>query len=78
MTLEEFKKMDEEEQFEAFLFGIHIGFKVNYNLKIQCKQVNDFYVECIFKGNKFVRMRSHRDTKLIEPYLENMDIDFLH
>jgi hypothetical protein len=70
MTLYQFNLADEMEQIEAFWDGIFIGEIQDGDFTIECRQINDFYVEYKKKDGHYWDVRSHRNPKLIDPYME--------
>jgi hypothetical protein len=72
MTLYQFNLADEMEQIEAFWDGTFVGEIQVDDYTIECRQINDFYVEYKKKNGHYVDMRSHRNPKLIEPYLNQL------
>lgn len=52
---------------------------LGYNLKILLYQINDFYVESFYnpKRNRIFMFRAFKSERLLEPYLEQIDISSL-
>lgn len=72
MTLYEFNAADEMEQIEAFWNGVLIGKRNNGEFEIECRQIDDFYVEYKIKGHQYIDMRSFKNPDLLQPYLDQM------
>jgi hypothetical protein len=65
------------EQIEAFWNGVFIGKRSDGEFEIECRQVNDFYVEYKISGHQYMDMRSFKSPDLLQPYLDQMGkIDF--
>lgn len=72
MTLYEFNSADEMEQIEAFWNGVLIGKRNEGEFIIECRQIDDFYVEYKIKEHQYIDMRSFRNPDLLQPYLDQM------
>jgi hypothetical protein len=72
MTLYQFNNADEIEQIEAFWNGIQVGERGKGDFKIECRQIDDFYVEYKILGGHYIDMRSFKSPDLLEPYLDQM------
>jgi len=69
--------LDEMEQIEAFWNGVQVGERKKGEYTFECRQIDDFYVEYHVLGGHYLSMRSFRNPDLLEPYLEQINIDFL-
>ena len=70
MSLYDFMQLDEMEQIEAYQNGFNVGSYTKNGKEFECRQIEDFYVECRIKEGRFYRdMKCHKNTNLIEPYL---------
>ena len=72
MTLYEFNGADEMEQIEAFWNGVVIGERSDGEFKIECRQIEDFYVEYKIKDHQYIDMRSFKNPDLLQNYLDQM------
>jgi len=72
MTLYEFNNADEMEQIEAFWNGVPIGERSDGEFKIECRQIDDFYVEYKILGGHYIDMRSFKNPDMLQPYLDQM------
>jgi hypothetical protein len=72
MTLYEFSNSDEMEQINAFWNGVHVGERSNGEFKIECRQIDDFYVEYKMLGGHYIDMRSFKNPDMLQPYLDQM------
>ena len=80
MKLCEFEFLPEAEQLDVIQEdGVYIGKRWRKNFSILLYQVNDFYVEVIYsKYRCYVsNIRCFSSTDLLEPYLEQVDIEHL-
>jgi hypothetical protein len=75
MTLYQFNLSDEMEQIEAFWDGVLIGERKEHDYTIECRQINDFYVEYKKKDGMYVDMRSYKNPDLLDLFLDQMKID---
>jgi hypothetical protein len=76
MTLYEFKILDEKEQIDSFWCGVLVREINEGEFTIECRQIDDLYVEYNKKGKHCVDMRSFRNPDLLKPYFEQMnDLD---
>jgi hypothetical protein len=73
MTLYQFQLSDEMEQIEAFWGGILVGERKEEEFTIECRQIDDFYVEYKKQGKHYVDMRYFRNPDLLKPYFDQMD-----
>jgi hypothetical protein len=79
MTLYDFIALDEMEQQEAIWKGTHIGDRQDEEHNILLYQFDNFYVEVFYhrEYNVVRRYRPFTTTKLLEPYLGQIDISGL-
>ena len=61
------------EQIEAFWDGVYIGERSDGEYKIECRQINDFYVEYKILGGHLIDMHSFKEPGLLQPYFDKMD-----
>lgn len=73
MTLYQFNLLDEMEQIEAFWNGVLVGEVKEGELHtIECRQIDDFYVEYLKREGVYVDMRSFKNPDLLQRYLDQM------
>jgi hypothetical protein len=77
MTLYQFLRSDEMEQIEAFLDGVLVGCRSEGAFVIECRQINDFYVEYKILGEHYIDMCAFKNTDRLQPYLSQIDISNL-
>jgi hypothetical protein len=77
MTLKDFLHADEMEQVEVFWNGTFVGSRRDGGFVIECRQVNDFYVEYTILGGHYIDMHVFKDPELLQPYLDQVDISSL-
>lgn len=77
MTLYEFLRSGEMEQLEAFWNGIPVGTRSNGGFVIECRQIDDFYVEYKILGGHYIDMCGFKNPELLHPYLHQIDISNL-
>lgn len=80
MTLSEYNRLDQVEQFEAlYNYGIHIADRADNDYCIILFQLHNFYVELFFhiEQNALKKLRSFSNIDLIKPYLEQIDLSEL-
>ena len=77
MTLYEFLRSGEMEQIEAFWAGIFIGQRSDGAFAVECRQIDDFYVEYKILGGHYIDMCAFKNTDLLQPYLGQIDISSL-
>ncbi len=67
------------EQIELFWEAVHIGERKEDKFVLICRQIEDFYIEYRIDPNNemYVDVKVFRDTTLIEPYLEQVEVDIL-
>jgi hypothetical protein len=78
MKLCEYENLPEAEQLELIQNdGIYIGKRWEKKYSILLYQIEDFYIEVIYRKYRcFVSsIRCFRSTLLLEPYLEQIDIE---
>jgi hypothetical protein len=74
----EYENLPEAEQLELIQNdGVYIGKRWNKKISILLYQINDFYVEVIYRKYRCYvdRIRCFRSTMLLEPYLDQVDIE---
>jgi hypothetical protein len=72
MTLYQFSLSDEMGQIEAFWDGMLVGQRKSGEFLIECRQIDDFYVEYKILEKQYIDMRSFRNPDLLMPYLDQM------
>ncbi len=72
MTIYEFNSADEMEQIEAFWDGVLVGERSDGQFKIECRQINDFYVEYKIREHQYIEMRSFKNPDLLQPYFDQL------
>ena len=74
MVLSEFKELDTQHQIWVFAGGIKVGRCEEDGIIAECRQVDDFYVECEIDSMNNFRcfMFSHRNTRLLDRYFDRM------
>ena len=77
MTLDEFLRCGEMEQLEAFWNGIFIGNRSSGAFVMECRQIDDFYVEYKILGGHYIGMSGFKNPELLHPYLNQIDISSL-
>ena len=62
------------EQIEAFWDGALIGDRMEGDHKVECRQIDGFYVEYKFDitGEHYIDMRSFNNPDLLQPYFDQM------
>jgi hypothetical protein len=70
MTLCQFNAADEMEQIEAFWKGVLIGKRKDDEFEIECRQIEDFYVEYKILNGQYIDMRSFMNPHMLQPYLD--------
>lgn len=76
MTIYEFKALSGFEQAEAVWNGTLLTHREDGFFRILLYQVDAFYVEVYYhkEENVLLRLRSFTTTRLLEPYLEQIDL----
>ena len=76
MTLYDFIKMDEPEQAEAVWDGVFIAEREYKEDRILLYAVDEFYVEVFYNKvtNAINRFRPFTTVRLLDPYLDNIDL----
>lgn len=77
MNIQQFSLLNELEQQESFWKGIEVGARRSGNFVIECRQIDDFYIEYHVLGGHYINIRCFKNPDFLEPYLENINIDFL-
>lgn len=80
MTLYQFKNLNKGRKLEVVCQnGVRLLEREEGDFMITLYQIGYFYVEVFFHQNKMhiTQLRSHNSTVLLEPYLEQMNINFL-
>lgn len=75
ITLYDFLRMSEADQYEAAWKGNYLGERQEDNLRIQCYSLVTFYVEVYYdrKENQIRRLRSFSRIEQLAPYLKASD-----
>jgi len=74
MSLNEFLGFDEMEQIEAFWTGVFIGRRSDGGFVIECRQIDDFYVEYKILGGHYIDIHVFKDPAFLQAYLSEIDI----
>jgi hypothetical protein len=77
MTVNEFNRMDEEDQLKAVWDGVFIADRDDEEHAILLYQIDGFYVE-VYYHKKYFEVRKLRwfsSTNYLEPYLEKIDLN---
>lgn len=76
ITLYNFIAMNETEQANAVWNGTYLGDRFECDYVIQLYTVSTFYVEVFYdpKENKIIRFRPFKTNKLLDPYLNRIDL----
>jgi len=74
MSLYEFLVSGEMEQIEAFWTGVFVGQRSDGQFVMECRQIDDFYVEYKILGGHYIDMCAFRNPELLQPYLSQIDI----
>ena len=80
MMLKDFKLLPQSDQVDLiYRHGVYIGKRKEEELIILLYQVEGFYVEVVYKRyrHKVISMRCSSSTSLIDPYLEQIDVEHL-
>ena len=79
MTLHQFTTLNEFEQHNAVLDGVHIGDRPRGRYWILLYQLDSFYVEVFYDARKdaIVGFRPFRSVGQLSPYLKQIDISEL-
>jgi len=72
MTLYQFNIADEMEQIETFWNGVLIGKRNDGEFIIECRQIDDFYVEYKITDHHYIDMRSFKNPDMLKLYLYQM------
>jgi hypothetical protein len=78
MKLCEYESLPEAEQLELIQKdGVYIGKLREKQFSILLYQIEDFYVEVIYRKHRcyILSIRCFRSTILLEPYLQQVDIE---
>ena len=78
MTLKEFKYLSEDDQqFVLQTKAVHIASIKDERESLELFQLDSFYIEieCIHSFMKVLTVNFFDETTLLEPYLNNIDID---
>jgi hypothetical protein len=78
ITLYDFHAMTIQEKAAAVWEGTSIGDRPEGNLFVQLYNMGTFYAEVFYDQelNEIVKVRGFKSTKLIEPYLRGIKINF--
>jgi len=71
ITLNDFSRMSESEQFDAVWKGTFLGERRDSGLWIQCYSLGTFYVEVFYdeNANRIERLHSFSKAEQLAPYL---------
>lgn len=70
--------LDAYDQVEIGLDGVHVGERQSeLGVDVVCKQIDNFYVEFAKCETGWKYMRSFKNPDLLEPYLDQINIDGL-
>ncbi|RYY71960.1 MAG: hypothetical protein EOO13_01205 [Chitinophagaceae bacterium] len=74
MKLSEFKRMNAQQQVMLYADGITVGRFQTNGIIAECRQVDDFYVECEIHihNNCNCVMYCHRNTALLDKYFNQL------
>jgi hypothetical protein len=72
MSLYEFLRLDELDQLEMFWDGVYIGERRDGGFVIECRKVEDFYVEYTIIGGHYIHIYGFRNPDLLQPYFDKM------
>lgn len=77
MTLYDFIKMKESDQAEAVWQGVFIENRETKEYRILLYAIDEFYVEVFYDNitNEIKRFRPFTTLKLLEPYLDKIDMN---
>lgn len=76
MTLYQFNLLDSNEQLTALIAAVYIGSYTDVEYEYKCYQLEDFYVERKRRRQSsfFLELRTFKNPVLLQPYLDQMDI----
>jgi hypothetical protein len=77
MTAQEFNRLEYSDKVEVLWSGgVHLASRESIFFDILLYQVHGFYIEVVYNrvDRKIVKMRTFSSTKLLEPYLAEVDI----
>jgi hypothetical protein len=80
ITLFDFQFFTKKEKLEALCeYAVQLCERPHEELRIVLYQINNFYVEVLYSkvNNSVVEFQSSINTKLVEPYLKQIDISYL-
>ena len=80
MTQFEFQILDITDQIRIlYKQGVYIGKRKHGHLTILLYQVDSFYVEVVYRMYRrhIARIRCSASTSLLDPYLEQIDVEYL-
>jgi hypothetical protein len=80
MTLLEFKIKNTRNQISIlYKQGVYIGKRKQGNLTVLLYQVDSFYVEVVYRLYRryIAKIRCSGSTKMLDPYLEQIDVEYL-
>ncbi|WP_342647353.1 hypothetical protein [Mucilaginibacter sp. CSA2-8R] len=71
ITLYDFMRMAEAEQYEAVWTGTFLGDRLDNGYRVQCYSLGTFYVEVYYdqEANTIKRLRSFSKVEQLAPYL---------
>ena len=79
MILNEFNALSEYQQANKVWDGVFLDLRTNASHSILLFDLGGFYVEVYYEhnSNQIVRVKSFKSTKLLTPYLDQMNIKVL-
>ena len=80
ITLFDFQFFSKMEKLEALCeYAVHLCERPHKELRIVLYQINNFYVEVRYSkpDNTVIEFQTSMSTKLVEPYLQQIDISYL-
>ena len=77
MTLQEYKDLDELEQILLFWKACPVGSFTEDDYVYECRQLDGFYIELRTDGSSIAEIFCHRDTNLLDPYLDKSDLSHI-
>ncbi len=81
ITLYEFNSFTKKEKAEALCeYAVYLSERPDSMFRIALYQVHNFYVEVKYykRKNSIVEFQLFTNTRLLEPYLQQIDISSLH
>ena len=72
MSLYEFLRLEELDQLEAFWNGVYVGERTEGHFVIECRQIDDFYIEYTILGGHYIDVCGFKNPDLLQPYFNKM------